>query len=156
MFVLGWAVFLAAWAVNERSRERDLDERGIEVPAEVVRVSVDDSGDATTSEIVVRFAHRGDDPTVTETEITYDGDFEADFPDAEAEGVRIQYDPEHPGRARIAGDSHNRALELFVGAGLCALVAAGIAAWTGVGVPEAPTAGFEPATYRLGGGCSIP
>lgn len=140
---------------RERARERGLDERGVEVPAEVVRVSFDDSGDATTSEVVVRFAHRGDNPTVTETEITYHGDFEADYPDAE-DGVRIQYDPEHPGRARIAGDSHDRALELFVGAAARTPRRRRDRGVDALGVPEAPTAGFEPATYRLGGGCSIP
>ncbi len=64
MFVLSWGGVLIVWALHERADEDALDERGIEVPAEVVRVSVDDSGESTTSDVVVRFAHRGDDPTV--------------------------------------------------------------------------------------------
>ena len=133
LFVVGGAVVTLAVGVtlfvqgrDERRDSDALDERGMEVVAEVVSVSVDNRGDSTTSDVVVRFNHPGDDPTVTETEITYYDDFEADFPDAEAEGVRVVFDPEQPQRARIASESNDHAFELFIGAAVCAFFAIGL------------------------------
>jgi hypothetical protein len=124
---LGVGAILLLQARDERVDDRALDERGVEVVAKVVRVSVDDDGESTTSEVVVRFNHPGDDPTVTETEIVYYDDFEADFPDAESEGVRVVFDPEHPKRARIATESHTHYVELFIGAAVCAFFGIGLA-----------------------------
>jgi hypothetical protein len=120
VLLVGIGLMLAA--IDERRDDEALDDRGIEVVAEVVRFSVDDDGESTTSDVVVRFNHPGDDPTVTETEIMYSDDFEADFPDAETEGVRIVFDRDHPERARIASESRDRAVELFVGAGVCVVI----------------------------------
>jgi hypothetical protein len=126
VLILVFGVGLMFAAIDERREDRALDDRGVEVVAEVVRVSLDDDGESTTSEVVVRFNHPGDDPTVTETEITYFDDFEADFPDADTEGVRIEFDRDNPERARIASESHDRAVELFVGAGTCLVVGLGL------------------------------
>ncbi|MEX2268468.1 MAG: DUF3592 domain-containing protein [Acidimicrobiia bacterium] len=92
-----------------------LDERGAEVPAEVVHVTVNTGGeDGPTSTLTIRFKPRGDDPTKTMTNVSYDGDFEHDHPRADRQGIRIEYDPENPEHARVVGQSGD-ALDRMIG-----------------------------------------
>jgi hypothetical protein len=103
--VLPAFVFLAVVGVRAIDREHGLDERGIEVPARVVRVSVDDGSESTTSTVTVSYKPRGDATARIVTDFVYDGDFRHDHPRARREGIRIEYDAAHPDRARLAGES---------------------------------------------------
>ena len=98
------AVALTVLSTMERNDKDALDARGVEVPARVLHVSVDDGGeDGPTSEITVRFKPRGDSPERITTDVTYDDDFKDDVPRWRSEGVRIEYDPWDPELARIPG-----------------------------------------------------
>jgi hypothetical protein len=119
LLLLVGAALLTIWGVSELRKDSRLDDVGVEVPADVVRADVDDSGESTVTALTVRFTQRGDARTVTTAEISYDGDFPADRPRAVRDGVRIEYDPEDPQLVRLVGDDDDRGIELLVGAGLC-------------------------------------
>lgn len=86
--------------------EDEISRHGIEVPADVIDVSVSSGGDSgPTSTVTVRFKPRGDDLTKTTTEVSYDGDFGAEHPNAERQGTRVEYDPNDPEHARILGET---------------------------------------------------
>ena len=124
---LAFAVGLAVWGFSELDKSARLDDVGVEVPAQLVRVSVDDSGESTTSTLHVRFVQRGDARIETTAEITYDGDFADDRPGAVRRGVRIEYDPDDPQLVRLAGEDPDRGTGLLVGAALCLVVGLGAA-----------------------------
>ena len=102
------SIVLAAAAIVmstlERNNKEALDARGIEVPADVLDVFVEEGGEnGPTSEVTVRFKPRGDDTERITTDVTYDDDFNDDVPRWRSEGVRIEYDPRDPELARIPG-----------------------------------------------------
>lgn len=115
---VGIAVFLTVWGISEVRKHDRLDDVGVEVPAEIVRASVDDSGDTTTTALRVRFTQRGDARVVTEVTISYPGDFFEDHPEARRAGTRVEYDPTNPEVVRLADDSGDIGVELLIGAGV--------------------------------------
>lgn len=129
VLLVGVAGVLTFFGIDELRRDDRLDEVGIEVPAEVVRASVDESSESTTTGLVVRFTQRGDARTVTTAEITYDGDFPAEHPGFARDGVRVEYDPDDPQVVRLVGDGDERGIELLMGAALCLLIGLGAAAF---------------------------
>lgn len=104
--LLAVSLFLLGTGIRGWVRVDDLDTRGVEVRAEVVHADVDTGGDSgQTSSVTIRFKPRGDERARTTTEVKYDGDLEADHPEARRDGIRIEYDPETPAHARIKGES---------------------------------------------------
>lgn len=98
-------VGLIIFSTMEKNDKDALDARGIEVPAEVLDVSVKDGGeDGPTSVVTVRFKPRGDNTERTTNDVSYSDDFDDDFPSARSAGVRVEYDPRDPELARIPGE----------------------------------------------------
>jgi hypothetical protein len=127
--LLATSAVLAVLGIGELDKDRRLDRAGVEVPARVVRADVDDSGDSTTTTLLVRYAQRGDARTGTSVEITYDGDFVAEHPGAKGRDVRIEYDPADPSVARLVGDDDELGIEYLVGAGVCFVVGVAAVVW---------------------------
>ena len=97
-------VALIIFSTMEKNEKDALDAHGVEVPAEVLDVSVEEGGeDGPTSVVTVRFKPRGDSTERTTTDVSYSDDFNDDFPKARSRGVRIEYDPRDPELARIPG-----------------------------------------------------
>lgn len=129
VLLLAFGVLLMVWGLAELDKDQRLDEVGVEVPAQLVRADVDDSGDSTVTTLVVRFVQRGDARIETTAEIAYDGDFVDEHPDAGRDGIRVEYDPDDPDVVRLVGHDDERGVELLVGAAVCAVVGAVMAGW---------------------------
>ena len=104
--VFGVALYLLGSGITGAARSSDLDERGVEVPARVLDVSVDPGDDSgPSSELTVRFKGRGDERVLVTTDVTYDGDFDEDHPAGRRTGVRVEYDSQDASSARLVGES---------------------------------------------------